>query len=254
MKKNVLLKTAFLLINTLILHAGFDADSVFDIANRSYKNEHYIEAVQLYEEILNQGYESADLYFNLGNAYYKLTNYPKAILQYEKALLHDPRNENIRFNLTKAQIYIVDQIDEIPEFVIKKWWNTAVAWFHSDIWAILSVLSFIAGITGILLFFLTTKISIRRTGFYFGIVLILFSILSFSMASKSRSMLKNSNEAIVMTPTVTIKGSPSSTSTDLFIIHEGTKVFILEEFDEWFEIKLSDGKQGWLLKSDIEPI
>ena len=254
MNKRLVLTAAFLFVVSLISEADFDADSVFNRANRNYAVENFEEAIRQYNSIVDEGYESPELYFNLGNAFYKISNYPRAILYYEKALLHDPRNENIRFNLEKAQIYIVDQINEIPEFVIKRWWHVIVGLFHSDFWAVFSLLFFILGIAGFLLFALTNRISLRRMGFYTGLVLILFSVLSFVMASEAKSMLVNSNGAIVMTPTVTVKGSPNISSTDLFIIHEGTKVYILDEFDEWFEVVLSDGKQGWISKLDIEPV
>lgn len=254
MRNYFLLGNLLLWLTFLTLRANFNADSVFALANNNYIEENYAEAIQQYESILSQGFESAELYYNLGNAYYKITNYPKAILNYERALLHDPRDENIRFNLAKARIYIVDQIDEIPEFIIKKWLRTAIEWFRSDTWAIISIISFLICISGFLLYFLSTRHILRRTGFYSGIILLLIAVFTFIMASKARSILIESNGAIVMTPTVTVKGSPSLTSTDLFIIHEGTKVFIIEELNEWYEIKLSDGKQGWLIKSDIEPI
>ncbi len=254
MDKYLILGAFFIFSNNLVIKSEFNTDSVFNAANKAYINEDYNSAIQQYEEILSQGFESPELYYNLGNAYYKLTDYPKSILNYERALLHDPRDENIRFNLAKAQIYNVDQIDEIPEFVIKKWLRTAISWFRSDTWAIISLVSFLLCTAGFLVYFLTTKMKMRRSGFYAGILFFILSILTFFIASQSRKILVNSNGAIVMTPTVTVKGSPSNSSTDLFIIHEGTKVYILEELNDWFEIKLSDGKQGWLLKSDIEPI
>lgn len=237
-----------------IFAADFAADSVFNSANVFYANNNFEKAIDNYKLLLGKGYKSAELYFNLGNAYYKLANYPRAILNYERALLYDPRNENIKFNLEKSQIYIVDKVDEIPEFLIKGWIREAIEWFKSDTWALMSIIFFLTSIIGFLLFFLTRKISVRRTGFYTAILLIILSALTFIMAYKARAILINGNGAIVMTPTVTVKGSPSNTSTDLFIIHEGTKVFILEELNDWFEVKLSDGKQGWLLKSDVEPI
>jgi hypothetical protein len=254
MNKYLILGVFFIFSNNLVIKSEFNADSVFHAANEAYIKEDYNAAIQQYEEILSQGFESPELYYNLGNAYYKLTDYPKSILNYERALLHDPRDENIRFNLAKAQIYNVDQIDQIPEFVIKKWLRTAISWFRSDTWAILSLVSFLLCTAGFLVYFLTTKIKLRRSGFYTGMLFLILSVLTFFIASQSRKILVNSNGAIVMTSTVTVKGSPSNSSTDLFIIHEGTKVYILEELNDWFEVKLSDGKQGWLLKSDIEPI
>lgn len=254
MKKYLFLATLVYVLNHAILYAGFNADSVFNAGNNAYIKENYSEAIRQYEAILSQGYESAELYFNLGNAFYKLTDYPKALLNYERALILDPRNENIKFNLSKAQIYIVDQIDEIPEVIIKKWLRNIITRFRSDTWGLLSVFSFLIGLTGLLLYFLISKINFRRLGFYAGALFLLISVFSLIVAFKSKAVLVNSSGAIVMTPTVTVKGSPSNTSTDLFIVHEGAKVYILEELNEWYEIKLSDGKQGWLRKMDVEPI
>ena len=254
MKKYIFLALLFYAFNNLTVIASFNADSAFISANNEYINENYHEAIQQYEAILSQGFESAALYYNMGNAYYKLSDYPKSILNYEKALLLDPHNENIKFNLEKAQVYIVDQIDEIPEVIVRKWVIGAIAWLNSNTWALLSMIFFLISLIGFLLYFLIAKINFRRTGFYTGILFLILSAFTFIMAYKSKSMLTNSNGAIVMTPTVTVKGSPSNTSMDLFIVHEGTKVFILDELNNWYEVKLSDGKQGWLQKSDIEPI
>ena len=254
MKKYFFLALLFYVFNNLTVVASFNADSAFISANNEYINENYHEAIDRYEAILGQGFESSELYYNLGNAYYKLSDYPRSILNYEKALLLDPHNENIKFNLEKAQIYIVDQVDEIPEVIVRRWLLGAIAWLNSNTWALLSVIFFLICLTGFLLYFLIAKISFRRTGFYTGVLFLILSAFTFIMAYKSKSMLTNSNGAIIMTPTVTVKGSPSNTSTDLFIVHEGTKVFVLDELNDWYEIKLSDGKRGWLLKSDIEPI
>jgi hypothetical protein len=105
-----------------------------------------------------------------------------------------------------------------------------------------------------LIYFLSANISRKRAGFYLGLVALLISLGSYYLASKSKQLVVNSNGAIVMNPTVTVKGSPREAGTDLFIIHEGTKVAIINSLDEWYEIRLSDGKQGWLNSKDIEPI
>ena len=62
------------------------------------------------------------------------------------------------------------------------------------------------------------------------------------------------DEAIVMASAISVKSSPDRSATDLFVLHEGTKVHILSEVDEWCEISIADGKKGWLLKSNIENI
>ena len=159
-----------------IFAADFAADSVFNSANVFYANNNFEKAIENYKLLLGKGYKSAELYFNLGNAYYKLANYPRAILNYERAFLLDPHNENIIFNLEKAQIYIVDQIDEIPEVIVRKWVRGSIAWLSSNTWALISVFSFLICLMGFLLYFLMAKISVRRTGFYAGILFLVLSI------------------------------------------------------------------------------
>lgn len=238
---------------TALLHAT-PADSLFTEGNKAYAENNFSEAIRLYEQVDAEGYESAELYFNLGNAYYKNRRYPKAILNYERALRLDPLNENIQFNLEKARLYNVDQVDVIPEFILKRGIRKLVEIFSSNTWAMISMIGFVLALVMFLVYFLSLKISLKRLGFYTGIVLLLMTVGTFFLAESSKRMLVESGAAIIMTPTVTVKGSPSESSTDLFIIHEGTRVFILDQLDSWYEIKLSDGKQGWLLQSDVEVI
>ena len=212
------------------------------------------KAIHLYDSILTLRYESPELLLNIGNAYYKLRNYPKAILYYEKALLIDPGYEKAKHNLAKAQIYTVDKVNELPEFLLTGWMNQFIMILPSDTWAIISLAAFALCMVLLLFYFLSMKIAIKRTSFYFGVLFLLIALVTFYLSFKSKTLLINYNGAIVMTPTVTVKGSPSSSSTDLFIVHEGTKVYIMDKIDNWTEIKLADGKTGWLQKNDIEPI
>lgn len=231
-----------------------NSDSSFIAANRAYGEENFDEAINLYQNILSQDLESAEVYFNLGNSFYKIRNYPKAILNYERALLLDPRNENIKYNINKARIYNVDKIDDIPEFIIQRGINGIIGSFKSNTWAVISVFCFAAGLLLLLIYFLSMNISLKRIGFYSGIILLFSAILAFGISSRTKSLQQRSNGAIVISPTITIKGSPSEGGTDLFIIHEGTKVYLLDQLNDWYEIKLGDGKQGWLQQTDIEVI
>ncbi len=231
-----------------------DPDSAFHQANNLYSAGNYPEAIGLYETIVSQRMESAELYFNLGNAYYKIHNYPRSILNYERALLCNPRDVDIRHNLAKARLYIIDQVDEIPEFIIKKWINSVIILFKSNTWALLSLVTFTLGILFLLVYFLSGKLVMRRAGFYAGSIVLILSFILFYVSFKSKNLIENSNEAIIMTPTVTIKSSPRDSGTNLFIIHEGTKVSIVDSLDNWYEIRLSDGKQGWMQQKDIESI
>lgn len=234
--------------------ANYDPDSVFTRANIAYSENDFDRAIPLYKSIIDNGYESAELYFNLGNAWYRSRNYPRAILNYERALLLDPMNENILHNLEKARLYNVDKIDEIPEIIIQRGIKQVVGMLRSNTWAIFSMALFIAGLILLMVYFMSLKIQLKRIGFYTGVILLIFSLLSFGLAAKAKKMQLESKGAIVLTPSVTVKGSPAIGGTDLFIIHEGTKVFIQDSINDWYEIKLSDGKQGWLPQADIEVI
>jgi tetratricopeptide (TPR) repeat protein len=236
------------------LQAKTTADSLFQVANASYAEGNFQNAGEHYEAILVRGFESAEVYYNLGNCYFKQEEYPRAILNYERALLLDPGNDDIEFNLAKARIYTIDKIEEIPQFVIRRWINSIIILMHSNAWAIVSIVAFVLMLAMFLLYFLSTNINRKRAGFYLAIIALIISTGSYYLASKSKQLVVNSNGAIVMNATVTIKGSPRDTGTDLFIIHEGTKVSIVNSLDDWYEIKLSDGKQGWLRSNAIEPI
>lgn len=238
----------------LNVYAESVADSLFNDANDFYATGNYTEAIEKYENILNEGLESEEVYYNLGNAYYKTQNYPKSILNYERALLYDPRDEDIVHNLAKARMYIIDSIDEIPVFVIKRWINGLIILFNSNTWALLSLLAFVLGISFLLIYFLSSKLLLRRLGFYSAVLVLIFSGILFYLSYKSRNIIEESNGGIVMTSTVTVKASPRNTGTDLFIIHEGLKVQIIDALDNWYEIRLSDGKQGWMQQKDVEPI
>jgi hypothetical protein len=234
-----------------ILAAG-NPDSLFSTATKYYSEGLFDKALEHYRNIEAMEMESAELYFNMGNCFYKLNEYPKAILNYERALLLDPGDEDTQYNLSKVRFYNIDKIEEIPQFILRRWLNGIIMLFHSNIWAVVSLVTFIAGLVMLLLYLISMKISVKRIGFYAGLVLLLISIGSYIVSSKSKQLVLESSGAIVMVPSVTVKAAPRNSGTDLFIIHEGTKVYVMNSIDDWFEIKLSDGKQGWLLKGDVE--
>jgi tetratricopeptide (TPR) repeat protein len=227
---------------------------VFDNANKLYSQEKYEDAIKYYNQILDNGYESAEVYFNIGNSYFKLRNYPKAILNYERALIIDPDNDNFRHNLAKAKMYNVDKIDEIPEFILQSWFNDLIGIFSSNYWAIISLFTFIIALFAFLIYLFSASFKIKKISFYSGIIIIILSILAYYFSYHSKSDIKNNTGAIVMEPSVTVKGAPRESGTELFIIHEGTKVILLKKLDSWYEIKLLDGKQGWLQQTAIEKI
>jgi tetratricopeptide (TPR) repeat protein len=233
---------------------GFQPDSLVFTGNDLYAKGHYYHAINVYEQIVDSGYESAELYFNLGNAYYKVNNIPLAILNYERAKKIDPWDKEIRHNLAIANTRIVDKIDVIPEFFLKNWITYIVNIASSDNWAIISITSFILFLLLFLVYLFSTRIGLKKLSFWLGILIFIISATSLYSSLKRKQFLTSKNSAIITSPTVTAKSSPAEWGVDLFVIHEGTRVIIIDSIDVWNEIRISDGKRGWINKSDLARI
>lgn len=223
-------------------------------AGKQYSEGSYDKAVELYEKVLSNGFESAELYYNLGNANFKLNKMAPAILYYEKAVKLNPSDENTRFNLAVANSRIVDKIETVPELFYVRWWNALIFTFSVDGWATISLVSFILLLASAMLFFMFDVILVKKTAFWAGIIFILISASSFTLANQKYNSFRKDHEAIVFTPTVTVKSSPTENSIDLFVIHEGTKVQITDNIGEWTEIKIANGSVGWLKGVDLVKI
>ncbi|MGF7139783.1 SH3 domain-containing protein [Roseimarinus sediminis] len=247
------------LINTtLFLFTAFfawatPADSL-QKANQLYAGEAYEAAINSYENIIDSGYESAALYYNLGNAYFKSNQPTRAILNYERARLLDPSNEDILFNLELANQFVVDKIEALPQPFFVKWFETMADLLKSDEWAVISIGSFILMLILAALYLFSRVQTVRKTGFMLAVFMLVLALFSFSMARKQYLQTIDHQHAIIFTPTVTVKASPAESGTDLFVIHEGLKVTISDELNEWYEIRLEDGNSGWVKQSVLQII
>ena len=224
-------------------------------ADSAYINNDYANAVYLYENILaNQG-ESADIYYNLGNSYYKMDNIAKAILNYEKALMLNPGNGDIRFNLELAQSKTVDKVTPMSEVFLVTWMKSLTNTMSEQGWSKLAIASFILTLLGLVLYFFSKKIAMKKIGFISALCLMLVCILANVFASSQKSKAQSHSSAIIMEPSVTVKSTPNEGGTELFILHEGRKVMIKDNtMREWKEIQLEDGNAGWVPASVIEII
>ena len=246
-----------LLVAPFAAQAQEDAyvDSLWNAANAAYAEGQWDAAVSGYEMISDMGLESAALYCNTGNAYAKSGNVPLAILYYERALKVDPSYEDAAYNLQLMNNRIQDRIDPVPEFFLKKWMKDISYLMDSDAWAIVALVLLGLTLAMFLLFLLAPSVAGRRTGFFTGLVLLVFMCfaLGFSVSQKKASM--SADKAIVTRPVVSVKSSPSAeASKDLFILHEGTKVTVLDQVGAWNNISLADGRQGWLPADAMERI
>jgi hypothetical protein len=244
----------FLLCLQSIACCAFAQEDALKEAEEAYIQEDYAKAIEQYKEILMAYGESAEVYYNLGNAYYKANKIAPAVLYYERALLMDPGDADIRFNLEMARQKTVDKIEPVGDFFLVKWFDSVQNMGSSDSWAKLGIVCFLLLIGCLLLFFFSRWTRIRKMGFYLGLLFFVSVIVSNIFARNQKREWVNHTGAIVFSPTVTVKSSPNQSGTDLFILHEGTKVSIKSTLGEWSEIELEDGNVGWMPRKDMELI
>lgn len=225
--------------------------ALVDSANIYYSNSDYEKAINTYESIVNNGFESAELYYNLGNAYYKSNKIALAIVNYERSLKLNPNDQDVVFNLRMANTYVVDKIDVLPMFFLSSWMQRFIQTLDSNTWAIISMAGFISALSLLLMFFLSNNVAIRKISFWIGVLVLFVSVMSFSFSRKQKMLAELEPEAIVVTPSVVVKSSPDESGTQLFLIHEGLKVTVVDKLGEWCEVKLSDGNEGWLKEVDL---
>lgn len=253
--------TALLIALTLMIPSLANAepqnypDSLWNEGVAAYSAGRWNDAAEAWEGIYDAGIRGPEIYYNLASAYFKLGETGKAVLFYERALKADPSNKDIRYNLEFVRGTTQDRIEDVPEFILTTWIKKVKYLFSSDFWAVLSLLFFAATLALLLLFLLGSSTGARRTGFFTGIAALLIAILCFAAAASQNADALRNDEAIVMRPVSSVKSSPSSDAAkDLFILHEGTKVKLLDEVGGWMNIELSDGRQGWIATKDIEII
>lgn len=261
--KNTIYKIALLAIYTTLLFSfvatNLSAQTAEDykllkLANKAYTDGQFQKAVEMYEKLVNAGLSAEELYYNLGNAYYRVGDYKAAILNYERAKLLDPDNEDIETNLELCQRYVQDKIDTVPTFFLMDWLNEFNNLFSEKGWAVLSIITFISCLLLVISFLFSKSLSIRKLSFYLSFFALFISLVSFYNSYKQNYNATHHNTAIVFSPAVTVKSAPNESGTDLFIIHEGLKVTITDSAEGWKEIKLSDGKVGWLPGESIVQI
>ena len=229
-------------------------ESTLKEAEEAYAKEDYTQAIELYESVLKSYGESAMVYYNLGNAYYKAGKVAPAILNYERVLLLNPGDSDTRFNLQVARQKTVDKIEPIGEFFLTRWIGTVEDVYSADGWAKWGVASFVLFIGCLVLFFFSKWIRLKKIGFFAGICFLLISLVANLFADSQQDKLLHRADAIVFASTVTVKSSPDASGTDLFILHEGTKVTIKSTLGEWSEIQLEDGNVGWMPNKEIQQI
>ena len=223
-------------------------------ADDEYAKGNYQQAIKDYQEILKTGV-SSEIYYNLGNAYYRTDNITQALLAYERALQLSPGDNDIRFNLQYARSKTIDKITPETEMFFVTWYNSLVNFTRVDRWANTAIVSIVMALLLILVFLFAPQMWARKSGFYGSAVFLLLFAFANLFAFQQKHELETKQGAIVIAPTVNVKKTPAASGTDVFVIHEGTRVDITDRgMKQWRGIKLADGREGWLKTSQIEEI
>lgn len=223
-------------------------------ADDEYAKGNYQQAIKDYQEILKTGV-SSEIYYNLGNAYYRTDNITQALLAYERALQLSPGDNDIRFNLQYARSKTIDKIIPETEMFFVTWYNSLVNFTSVDRWANTAIVSIVMALLLILVFLFAPQMWARKSGFYGSAVFLLLFAFANLFAFQQKHELETKQGAIVIAPTVNVKKTPAVSGTDVFVIHEGTRVDITDRgMKQWRGIKLADGREGWLKTSQIEEI
>ena len=223
-------------------------------ADDEYAKGNYQQAIKDYQEILKTGV-SSEIYYNLGNAYYRTDNITQALLAYERALQLSPGDNDIRFNLQYARSKTIDKITPETEMFFVTWYHSLVNFTSVDRWAKTAIVSIVMALLLILVFLFAPQMWARKSGFYGSAVFLLLFAFANLFAFQQKHELETKQGAIVIAPTVNVKKTPAASGTDVFVIHEGTRVDITDRgMKQWRGIKLADGREGWLKTSQIEEI
>lgn len=243
-----------ILILLLLVSQTFWAQTAFEKGNKFYAKENYEAAISSYESVVNSGKQSAELYFNLGNSYYKLHKVAPAVYNYEKALLLSPNDAEIKTNLEFARKMAIDDIKVIPKVGFSKLLADFTSKYHYDTWAWIAVSFAFVFLLFFVGYYFSEKTVLKRI-FFVGMFLWLVGIL-LSATSGFYEKSRNDNErpAIVFAENTPLKSEPKSSAQETTVLHEGTKVFILESIANWKKVELTDETTGWIEDTAIKEI
>ena len=223
-------------------------------ADKEYSHGNYQQAIRDYEELLKKD-KSAELYYNLGNAYYRTDNITHAVLSYERALLLSPGDDDIRFNLQMARSKTIDKITPESEMFFFTWYRALVSLTSVDGWARIAIGSMVLALILVLVYLFAQPVLLRKIGFFGGGALLVVFLLCNIFAFQQHSILQNRTGAIVMSPSAALKKTPTQQAKDNGVIHEGTRVEIIDDtMQDWKNVRLADGREGWIQNSKIEKI
>lgn len=242
----------FLVCILISLSLWSQENSFFSQGNELYNQGKYAEAIDSYKRVLDSGVHSAEVYFNLANAHYKLNNIAPSIYYYEKALQLDPNDIEIKNNRAFAQQMTIDNFGDVPQVGFSRIINNTIKLMSFDQWAMLCVLAIMIFVVMYLIYYFSYHTSKKRLAFIVSLGSLCICLIALSMAFQGYALEKRDNPAIVFEQESKIKTDPNNASEEIVRVHEGTKVQVLETFNDWKKVKLSNGTIGWIQSDDIK--
>ena len=242
------MKRLIFILSLFVCSQSFASEHVFEQGNKQYANENYSVAISLYDSMLTLGLESSELYYNLGNCHYKTNDWANAIWHYEKSLQLN-NNEKTTHNLELAKLKIIDRIEPLPKLFYKKWWITLTQTLCTLVWQILTLF-------GVGLIFILQLIS-QFTSLKSKLITKIFSAITVVILLITQTSYHNNftkKEAIIFHETITVNSAPTSSSTNLFTLHAGSKVEIIDIIGDWINIKIANGNSGWIVQNSIREL
>lgn len=251
MKRLLLIIISFVLITEL--SAQNSTQTIVDSAFNSYMRKDYDEAAKLYKTLLNQNYSSADLYYNLANCYMQNDDIANAIYYYEKARVLSPNDDNINYNLRIANARKKDKVEELPVIFYKSWFQSAINLMSTNNWAIFAVSSFVISLLLIFVFLFSNISKLKKISFFMALATLIIFVFSLIFSVKSAKAIENDNYAIVFSSTM-VKSSPSNDARNLFEINEGLKIELIDSLNNYYQIRIADGKEGWIISDAVKKL
>jgi len=244
----------FFLAGTLNVSGKESVSELFSNANLYFQKQEYDSAEKYFNDILQYDSSFAEVWFNLGNAYFRKGELAKTILCYERAKKLSPADEDIDFNLHVANLRVTDKIDPLPRIFYLRWIDAASFLFSSDDWAVIIVTLFWLFVIFLLCYFLVPSVAIRKLGFFIAVISLVFMVFAYALVLHQQNLIYGTERAVITSASVYVKSSPDEKSSDLFILHEGTKLDLLDELNGWKKIRIANGSIGWVTQDTFEII
>ncbi|UJH90265.1 tetratricopeptide repeat protein [Antarcticibacterium sp. 1MA-6-2] len=246
------MKKLFYLIFLFTMPLLGQNDALFEAGNAAYNNGNYEAAIENYEEILNSGETSDELYYNLGNAHYKLNNIAPSIYYYEKALQLNPNDQDIKNNIEFARNMAIDDIEEVQKSGFTAIWKDTVSVLDYNEWGWLAISLAVMFSIFFLIYYFSRKTFQKRLFFTLSMIAVGGMLFAVVFAFQQKSYVTSEQFAVIFTEEAEVRSEPTQRSEEIFTLHEGTKIEIIETYQDWVKFELANGLQGWTDKSYLK--